>query len=152
MSVLNLQNATSCTEILQQFSLEPSLSVRCKANSYSPISMICHRTSGNTSISHQRDKSVHIFSDILVLYPPPPPPPFKTRKIHALFPEKIYSHRVITVQTLFSSIKPRFYYISIIKLIYVYYSASYRYNYRAPVTVFDSFFSPLFQSMFVYFE
>ena len=46
------------------------------------------------------------------------------KKIAHFSPEKIYSYLFITVQTLFSSIKPRFYYISILKLIYVYYSAS----------------------------
>jgi hypothetical protein len=44
--------------------------------------------------------------DILVLYPP-----YKTRNL-------------FLVQTLFSSRKPRFYYTSIVKLIYVYYSAN----------------------------
>jgi hypothetical protein len=43
----------------------------------------------------------------------------KNKNTH-FFPEKIYLHLFITVQTLFSSIKPRFYYISIFKLIYVY--------------------------------
>jgi hypothetical protein len=37
-------------------------------------------------------------------------------------------HLFTTVQTLFSSIKPPFYYTSIFKLIYVYYSASQRFN------------------------
>ena len=47
--------------------------------------------------------------DILVLYPPLQD---KKKNIHS-FPEKIYSYLFITVQTLFSSIKPRFYYVSI---------------------------------------
>ena len=56
--------------------------------------------------------------DILVLYPPIQ----DKKKITHFFPKKMYSY-LFTVQTLFSSIKP-FYYISILRLIYVYYSAS----------------------------
>jgi hypothetical protein len=78
--------------------------------------------------------------DILVMYPLPP---YKTKITH-FFPEKIYSNLFITVQTsLFSSIKPQIYHISIFKLIYAYYSASYRFNYRAPFTVFVFFFASL---------
>ena len=65
------------------------------------------------------------------------------KKSMCIFPEKIYSQCFTTVQTLFLSIIPRFYYISILKLIYVYYSASQRFNDLAPSTVFD-IFSPLF--------
>ena len=60
--------------------------------------------------------------DIIVFSPhTPPPPPYKTRTQSGTF---FYSNLFITVQTLFSSLKPRFYYISIFKLIYEYYSAS----------------------------
>ena len=65
------------------------------------------------------------------------------KKSMCIFPEKIYSQRFTMVQTLFLSIIPRFYYISILRLIYVYYSASQRFNDLAPSTVFD-IFSPLF--------
>ena len=45
------------------------------------------------------------------------------KKSMCIFPEKIYSQHFTTVQTLFLSIIPRFYYISILKLIYIYCSA-----------------------------
>ena len=58
--------------------------------------------------------------DILVLYPHTR----QEKKITHFSRKKIYSYLFITVQTLFPSIKQWFYYISILKLIYVYYFAS----------------------------
>ena len=47
-------------------------------------------------------------------------PPYKTRKkSRTFYRNNIYSYFFITIQTVFSSIKSPFYYISILKLIYV---------------------------------
>ena len=53
----------------------------------------------------------------------PPLPHTRQEKNHAHFPGKNLFRSLQHGSTLFSPIKPRLYYISILKLIYVYYSA-----------------------------